>query len=54
MSVTVDNPSSSGLVAEWQFNEGSGTSTADNTGDGHNGMLAGSVSWTTGLVGPYA
>ncbi len=43
-----------GLVAEWQFNEGSGTTTADSTGDGHTGTLAGSVSWTTGLVGPYA
>ena len=29
-----------GLVAEWQFNEGSGTTTADNTGDGHTGTLS--------------
>jgi methionine-rich copper-binding protein CopC len=43
-----------GLVAEWQFNEGSGTTTADNTGSGHTGTLVGSVSWTAGLVGPYA
>ena len=51
---TAAAPSTSGLVAEWQFNEGSGTTTADNSGDGHTGTLVGSVSWTTGLVGPYA
>jgi hypothetical protein len=43
-----------GLVAEWSFNEGSGTTTADVTGNGHTGTLSGGVSWTTGLVGPYA
>ena len=40
-----------GLVAEWNFNEGSGTTTADDTGNGHTGTLVGSVTWTTGLVG---
>src|SRR5208282_2920375 len=43
-----------GLIGEWQFNEGSGTTTADSTGNGFNGTLVGNVSWTTGLVGPYA
>ena len=51
---TAASAPSSGLVAEWQFNEGSGTTTADNTGDGNTGGLLGSVAWTTGLVGPYA
>ena len=41
-----------GLVAEWNFNEGSGTTTADDTRNGHTGTLVGSVSWTAGLVGP--
>jgi hypothetical protein len=45
---------SQGLAAEWKFNEGSGTTTADNTGNGHNGTLSGSVSWVPGLTGPYA
>jgi PKD repeat protein len=35
-----------GLVAEWQFNEASGTTTADNTGRGHTGTLSGSVAST--------
>ncbi len=43
-----------GLVAEWQFNEGKGTTTADDTGNGHNGTLSGTVSWVQGLTGPYA
>jgi methionine-rich copper-binding protein CopC len=55
-SFTTAAPSTlqTGLVAEWQFNEGSGTTTADDTENGHTGTLVGSVSWTTGLVGPYA
>ena len=40
-----------GLVAEWNFNEDSGTTTADDTGNGHTGTLVG-ASWASGLVGP--
>jgi hypothetical protein len=37
-----------GLVAQWLFSEGSGTTTADNTGNGNTGTLAGGISWTQG------
>ena len=39
------------LVAYWKFNEGSGTSLGDATGNGNTGTLANSPTWTTG-VGP--
>lgn len=54
-TATTVTTSPGNLTAEWQFNEGSGTTTADNTGDGNTGTLVGSVSWTTsGLIGPHA
>jgi len=34
------------LVAHWPFDEGSGTTTADATGNGHDGSLEGSPTWT--------
>ncbi len=40
-----------GLVGYWKFDEGSGTTTADNSGNGNNGVLIGSPSWTTGKSG---
>jgi methionine-rich copper-binding protein CopC len=54
-SFITDAPATTpGLVAEWQFNEGSGASTADGTGNGNVGTFESGVSWTPGLVGPYA
>jgi hypothetical protein len=47
MSVTVNNAvPSSGLVAAYNFNEGTGTSLTDRTGLGHTGAIAGAA-WTT-------
>ncbi len=40
-------PPSSGLVAAWGFNEGSGSTTADATGKGHAGTLS-NATWTAG------
>ena len=40
------NTASSELVAHWRFDEGSGTTTADATGNGHDGSLEGSPTWT--------
>ena len=44
----------SNLVAEWKFDEGSGTSTADATGNGHTGTLTnaggGLPTWTAGEI----
>jgi hypothetical protein len=39
----------SGLVALWELNEGSGTLTADSSGNGHTGTLQGGTSWVTGV-----
>jgi Concanavalin A-like lectin/glucanases superfamily/Domain of unknown function (DUF1929)/Bacterial Ig domain/Glyoxal oxidase N-terminus/Fibronectin type III domain len=45
--VTATTPSSNpGLVAAYGFNEGSGTSVADATGNGHTGTISGAI-WTT-------
>src|SRR5690348_6703426 len=38
------------LQAWWKFNEGSGTTAADFTGNGNTGTLTGGASWTTGAV----
>ena len=44
-----------GLVGYWRFDEGSGTTTADSSGNGDTGTLGGSgVSWAAGRVGPGA
>jgi len=40
-----------GLVAWWAFNEGSGTTASDSSGNAHHGMLLGGPSWTAGKVG---
>ncbi len=37
-----------GLVAQWLFAEGSGTTAGDNTGNGNSGTLSGGISWTQG------
>ena len=41
-------PTTNGLVGWWQFDEDSGTSTADNSGNGDTGTLQNSPTWTTG------
>ena len=40
--------STSGLVAAYGFNEGTGTTTADFSGNGFTGTLANGAAWTTG------
>ncbi len=40
-----------GVVAHWGFDEGSGQTVYDSTGNGNNGTLEGGVSWTTGISG---
>ena len=44
--LSVANTTSAELVAHWRFDEGSGTTTADATGNGHDGSLEGSPTWT--------
>lgn len=40
-----------GLVGYWKFDEGSGATVADSSGNGNTGTLVNSPSWTTGKVG---
>lgn len=44
----------SGLVANWKFDEGSGTAASDATGNGSAGTLQGGASWVAGVVGSGA
>ena len=46
VSVTVSNTQPSGLVAAYSFNEGSGSSVADASGNNNKGTLVGAVTWT--------
>ena len=39
-----------GLVAYWSFNEGSGTTLTDNSGNAHDGTIYGAT-WTSGIAG---
>src|SRR5262249_23030688 len=41
----------SGLVAYWKFDEGSGTTVADASGNGNKGTLVNEPLWTAGRVG---
>src|SRR5262245_45512993 len=42
---------SSGPVAAYAFSEGSGTTTADATGNGNTGTLGNGPTWSTGYFG---
>ncbi|HEY9226531.1 MAG TPA: LamG-like jellyroll fold domain-containing protein, partial [Gemmatimonadaceae bacterium] len=46
VSVTVTNATPSNLVAAYSFNEGSGGTTSDISGNNNNGTLGAGVSWT--------
>lgn len=43
-----------GLVGWWKLDEGSGSTTADSSGNGHTGTLQSSPTWISGKIGPYA
>jgi len=47
-ATTVPSPTPSGLVGWWKFDEGSGATTADSSGNGDDGALATGATWTTG------
>ena len=49
--VTSPLPAVAQKVAQWNFSEGTGTTTADSSGNGHTGTLSGGASWTTGVSG---
>jgi type II secretory pathway pseudopilin PulG len=53
MAITMDSSASSGdLVAQWTFDESSGTTATDASGNGHNGTLTNmsGTEWTTGTL----
>lgn len=52
--VHVSTPAVPGLVGYWPFNEGTGLSTADASGNHASGTLSGEVTWMAGRVGPAA
>lgn len=43
-----------GLVARWTWDVGTGTSISDVTGNGHDGTFSGTATFTTGKIGPFA
>jgi hypothetical protein len=45
---------SAGLIAHWEFDEGSGTIARDSSGKGHDGTLQGDPQWVTGMIGSGA
>ena len=47
-------PSTNGLIAYWPFNEGSGNSANDASGNNQTAYLYNGTAWTTGHVGPAA
>lgn len=50
VSVTVASPWN-GLLAWWRFNENTGTTAADSTGNGHTATLTSGTTWTPGRAG---
>jgi hypothetical protein len=57
LSLTVTPPTppnssiNSGLAGYWRFDEGSGSTTIDSSGNGNTGTLMGGPAWTTGISG---
>ena len=47
--VVHDLSTKSGLVAYWRFEEGSGTSATDSSGNGHTGTISGATYWSDSL-----
>ncbi len=49
MSITGN--ASADLVAHWRFDESSGTTALDSSGNGLNGTLEGDPQWVPGVIG---
>ncbi len=43
-----------GLLAHWEFDDGSGTTARDSSGNGHDGTLKGDPKWVAGIIGSGA
>ncbi len=53
-NLTLSPFNDSGLVGYWKFDEGSGTTAGDSSGNGNTGTLTNGPTWTTGKVGSGA
>ncbi len=45
------NSATAELVGHWRFDEGTGDTVNDSSGNGNHGTLIDSVEWTTGQIG---
>jgi hypothetical protein len=50
VSITVENPAPTGPIAAYAFDEGTGATLTDRSGNGHNGTISGAT-WTQGKSG---
>jgi hypothetical protein len=53
-TATSANVAHTPYAAHWTFDQGTGTSAPDSSGNGNHATLQAGASWTTGKVGPYA
>ncbi|MBC8470233.1 MAG: hypothetical protein H8D56_12240, partial [Planctomycetes bacterium] len=51
LSVALTGTAKAELVAQWRFDEGSGTTAADTSGNGNDGVLEGGAKWVAGQLG---
>ena len=51
LTVTPSTSINSGLAGSWRFDEGSGATTIDSSGNGNSGTLIGAPVWSTGISG---
>ncbi len=54
LSAVAPSHAQTGPIAWWKLDEGTGTSTADASGNGNSGTLVDSPAWVAGRVGPAA
>ena len=51
LAVNFTSPASADLVGWWRFDDGSGTTAMDSSGNGNDGTLNGGAQWTDGQIG---
>ena len=51
LAISISEGADPSLVGWWRFEEGSGTTAYDSSGNGLNGELVGGVTWTEGRIG---
>jgi len=51
LGLTLTGPARADLVAWWMFDDGSGTTALDSSGNGNNGTLTGDPQWVAGQLG---